>query len=476
MARKRILIIGAGEAGQLLLNDIKKNPSLNYWVVGFIDDFKREGERVNRIEVLGRIENVPSIAKEKAVNEIIIAIPSLSKERLSQILSVCNTTGLEIKIMPATYEVVYSLKTGRPWYKDVREIDIEDLLRRRPILPDLKEMEKYVLGKTILVTGGGGSIGSEICMQIAEFNPKLLIIIEHSEFNLYNISEKLKERYKDKLELKPIIADIRNEKRIKNIFKDNKIDIVFHAAAYKHVHIMEDNIKEAITNNVFGTYNVASAAIENNVKEFVMISTDKAVNPKGIMGASKRIAEMLINSVQCDTKFVIVRFGNVIGSSGSVIPLFEKQIKKGGPITITHPEMTRYFMTIPEAAQLVIQAGAIGKPKDIMVLDMGDQYKVVDVAKELVKIHGLEPEKDIKFEYIGIRPGEKMHEELWTSEEEIGKTKNERIFLVKQKEFDKEKFKIGFDELRKILEEKEDKEIVNKIKEIIPNYVPFNSE
>ncbi len=467
--KKRLLIVGAGEASQLLLKEIEKNPLLRYIPVGYVDDFKEKGKEISGIKILGKIEEIHSLIEQHSIEEIIIAIPSLKKERLKEVVDICEQTGVETKILPGTYEVLRTWKTGLPWYKEVRSVRIEDLLRRKPALIDFKEIEKHLLNKVVLVTGGGGSIGSELCSQIAELNPSLLLILDSSEYSLYEISNTLKENHPE-LSFKPLLADVRDSKRIEEIFRENKVDIVFHAAAYKHVPLLESHLKEAIKNNVFGTYNVINSACKNKVGKFIFISTDKVVNPASVMGVSKNIAEKVVQLFSDEINVVIVRFGNVLGSRGSVIPLFEKQIQKGGPITITHPEVTRYFMTIPEAAQLLIQAGVIGNKGEIMVLDMGEPYKIEELAKELVRLYGLEPDKDIKFEYIGLRPGEKLHEELLTQQEGITKTKNERIFIAKAERIDKERFKENINKLFDAIEKGDESSVIDIIKDIVPSY------
>jgi FlaA1/EpsC-like NDP-sugar epimerase len=466
---KRLLIVGAGEAGSLLLRDIRKNSFPAYQIIGFVDDYKK-GESDN-VPILGKTENIPSIVQLNKIEEIVIAIPSLTSERLKELVTLCKKTGVETKILPGTYEGTYTFKTGRPWYNPVREIKMEDLLRRKPTLINLTELEEYISKKNILISGGGGSIGRELCKQVAELNPESIIIIDNCEYNLYDIDYELREKYPEGITIKSIIGDVKDTESIRKIFLENKIDVIFHAAAYKHVPLMESNIKEAIKNNIFGTYNLASLASEFGVKNFVLISTDKAVNPTSIMGATKRIAEMAIHLFDGNTRFVTVRFGNVLGSKGSVIPLFEKQIQSGGPVTITHPEITRYFMTIPEAVQLVIQAGTIGNNKEILVLDMGQPHKVVDIAKELIRLYGLEPDKDIQIKFIGLRPGEKLYEELLTIQEGLSKTKNERIFISKKEDINENKLKVFLDELKNSLNKKTDREIIDKIKEIVPSYV-----
>jgi len=468
--KKNLLIVGAGEAAGLLLKEIEKNPSLKYEIKGFVDDFK-EGSFQN-LPIWGKINEISKIVKEIGIEEIIVAIPSLKKERLKEILNLCEESGLETKIVPGTYESLKTLKTGLPLYSEVREVNIEDLLRRKPELIDFGEIEKYLFNKSVLVTGGGGSIGSELCRQIAELKPSFLYVLDNCEFFLYEITNKLKENYPE-LKFRPIIADIRDRKKLEEIFSQNKIDVVFHTAAYKHVPMMEFNIKEAVKNNVFGSYNVLDISAKYNVKNIVVISTDKVVNPTNIMGVTKRIVEKITQLFYGNgSDILIVRFGNVLGSRGSAIPLFESQIKKGGPITITDSEMTRYFMTIPEAAQLVIQAGVIGKGKEIMVLDMGEPYKIQEIAEELVRLHGLEPHKDIKFNYTGLRPGEKLHEELFTEFEGATQTKHKRIFVVQSEEIDKKEFGKKIEELSNIIQSGlSDKEVVSKLKEMVPSYV-----
>ncbi|MAH49326.1 nucleoside-diphosphate sugar epimerase [Candidatus Pacearchaeota archaeon] len=473
---KKLLIVGAGEAGGLLLREIQKNPLFKYEIIGFIDDNKKLNKKISGIPVLGKICDILKIVSEKSIEEIIIAIPSLSKLKLKEVINLCEGCGVEIKILPGTYEVMKTWKTGLPWIKPLRKINMEDLLQRKPVLIDFKEIKKYISEKTILITGAGGSIGSELCRQISELSPKVLIVLDNCEYNLYKIDQELRDIYGDEICLKSVIGDVRSKERLEGLFRENKIDIVFHAAAYKHVPLMEANESEAIKNNIFGTYNLASIAEKNNVENFVLISTDKAVNPSSVMGASKRIAEMVCQLFDKKTRFITVRFGNVLGSTGSVIPLFEKQIERGGPITITHPEITRYFMTIPEAAQLVIQAGAIGENKDIMVLDMGEPYKILDIAKELIKLYGLVPEKDIKIKYIGLRPGEKLYEELLTEQEGLKKTKNERIFITQSLSVNKKNLMNKLKEINRALSFGARDILRNKLAEIVPSYKNANSK
>lgn len=466
---KRLIIVGAGSAGGYLLKDIKNSPLLTYKIVGFLDDSYPKKKRKNNFEILGKIEDIQKITKKKKVEEIIIAIPSTEKERLKYIFHLCQKTGIETKILPSTYEVLHSWKTGKAWYQPVREIQMEDLLKRKPVLIDFKEIKEFFSEKTILITGAGGSIGKEICKQIAEINPNKIILLDNCEFFLYNIEKELKENYPS-LNIQPIIGDIRGRQKMADVFYENRIDIVFHSAAYKHVPLMESNIKEAIKNNVFGTYNVLRAAKRHGVKDFVLISTDKAVNPTSIMGVTKRITEKILQIFQNGMECKNVRFGNVMGSRGSVIPLFEQQIKKGGPITITHPEMTRFFMTISEAAQLVIQAAVLGENGDLMMLDMGDQYKIKDIVDEMIKFYGLIPNKDIKIKYTGMRPGEKLKEEIVIDSKNLKKTENKRIFIDKSQKEDINKLKEQLSEMLFLLKNGSDEDIIKLIKKIVPEY------
>jgi len=466
---KNLIVVGAGEAGVLLLNEIKKNPLVQYKIKGFVDDLKKKGEKIGGYKVIGQIKDVPRLVHDEKVDEIIVAIPSIKSENLHKITAICEKTGVETKILPSTYEALYSLKTGKPWYGSVREIRMEDLIKRKPVLIDFNEIKEFITDRTILITGAGGSIGSELCKQICELNPKKLIALDNCEYNLYSLEQELLKKYQN-IEVTYLLLDIKDGPAIRNIFQDNVVDIVFHSAAYKHVPLLEVNKSAAIKNNVFGTYNVAKAASDNKVKSFVLISTDKAVNPSSFMGATKRICENVVKLVEGKTAFTTVRFGNVLGSTGSVIPLFEKQIENGGPVTITHPKMTRFFMTISEAVQLVIQSGALGKKGDLFVLDMGQPHKIVDVAKRLIRLRGYNPGKDIKIKYIGVRPGEKIHEKLFTEKERLNKTKNQRIFLTKPEEINKKEVQIKLDSLRTVLLGGGDEELINIIKDLVPSY------
>jgi len=426
---KRVLIFGAGEAGAIIVKEMKMHPELKSTPVAIIDDdIFKQGKKINGVPIVGQRKDIVKVVEKKQIDEIIIATPSASKKDINEIFAECSKTQCKVKILPSVSQLIdESVVLQR-----VRDVNIEDLLGREPVNLDVNEVSSYIKGQVILVTGGGGSIGSELCRQIAEFEPKKLIILDNYENNAYDIQNELLYT-KPGLDLCTVIANIREKQRMENIFKMYKPDVVFHAAAHKHVPLMETNPTEAIKNNVFGTLNVAECADKYGVKRFVLISTDKAVNPTNIMGATKRIAEMIIQALNRNSKteFVAVRFGNVLGSNGSVIPLFKKQIEQGGPVTVTHPEVTRFFMTIPEAVQLVIQAGAMAKGGEIFVLDMGEPVKIADLARNLIKLSGFEPDVDINIVYTGLRPGEKLYEELLLKEEGLEATKNNKIYVAK---------------------------------------------
>ena len=402
------------------------------------------------------------------VDEIIIAIPSASRATMKELVEICQETNCKLRTLPGIYQLV----NGEVNVSKLRDVDVEDLLGRDPIKVDLDSIMNYVRDKVVLVTGGGGSIGSELCRQIAGHNPKQLIIVDIYENNAYDIQQELKYKY-PYLDLVVLIASVRNTNRMNSIMEEYHPDIVYHAAAHKHVPLMEESPNEAIKNNVFGTWKTAQAAVQNGVKKFVMISTDKAVNPTNIMGASKRICEMIIQTYNrhYDTEFVAVRFGNVLGSNGSVIPLFKRQILEGGPVTVTHPDIIRYFMTIPEAVSLVLQAGVYAKGGEIFVLDMGEPVRILDLAKNLIRLSGYKVDEDIKIEFTGLRPGEKLYEELLMNEEGLTDTENKLIHIGKPIVFDETKFFVQLNELKKEVE-KECSDVRPLIKEIVPTYVP----
>lgn len=458
---QRVLVVGAGSAGQMIINELKENPQLKKVPVGIIDDdINKIGRVIHNVKILGDTSQVKEIVEKENVDEIILAMANVDKARKSEIINICKETKCKLKTIPGIYEII----DGKVDIKKIRDVDIEDLLGREPIKVNMEEMSGYIEERTVLVTGGGGSIGSELCRQIASFNPKHLIIVDNYENNAYAIQQELIRRYEGKLNLSTIIASIREYKRMDEIFNKYKPDVVFHAAAHKHVPLMENSPSEAIKNNIFGTLNVARLADTYKVKRMVLISTDKAVNPTNIMGATKRAAEMIIQTINKNSKteFVAVRFGNVLGSNGSVIPLFKKQIAEGGPVTITHPDIIRYFMTIPEAVQLVLQAGAMAKGGEIFILDMGEPVKIVDLANNLIRLSGFEPGVDIKIEYSGLRPGEKLYEELLMSEEGLTKTANSKIFIGKPVEFDSKKVMYHLEMLKKIVDN-EDVELIDSV-------------
>lgn len=468
--RSRVLVIGGGSAGEIIINELKENPQLGKIPIGIIDDdINKIGRRIHNIKILGNTKDISNIVSAYKVDEIILAMANVSNERKKTIIAKCKKTTCKLKTIPGIFEII----DGKVDVKKIRDVEIEDLLGREPINVNVAEMSGYIQNKVVLVTGGGGSIGSELCRQIASFNPKHLIILDNYENNAYAIQQELIRKYGKELKLSTIIASVREEIRMEEIFKKYLPEVVFHAAAHKHVPLMEKSPSEAIKNNVFGTHNVASLAHKYRAKRFVLISTDKAVNPTNIMGATKRVAEMIIQTIneKSETEFVAVRFGNVLGSNGSVIPLFKNQIKEGGPVTITHPEIIRYFMTIPEAVQLVIQAGSMAKGGEIFILDMGEPVKIVDLANNLIRLSGFEPGVDIKIEYTGLRPGEKLYEELLMAEEGISKTENKKIFIGKQIDVDAKKVEKHLEILKRIVQQEEIDLIDCLMREFVPTYI-----
>lgn len=425
---QRALVIGAGEAGIMVVRELKHTVS-EYYPVAFIDDnADKIGMEVNGVPVVGTRIDIPNVVVKDKIDIIILAIPAASRLEIASILNICKQTGCQIKIVPRVNDLI----NGNISIKMIRDVSVEDLLGRDPVNVDLEAISEYVRDQVILISGAGGSIGSELCRQIAGFKPRQILLLGRGENSIYDIELELRSAY-PRIQIEPLIADIQNKKRIQALFSKYKPQVVFHAAAHKHVPLMEKNPLEAVRNNIIGTKNIAECAHENNTSRFVMISTDKAVNPTSIMGASKRAAELVVQGFNqiSNTRFAAVRFGNVLGSRGSVIPVFKRQIEEGGPVTVTHPEMIRYFMTIPEAVQLVIQAGAIADGGEIFILDMGQPVKIADLARDLIRLSGLEPEEDIKIIYSGIRPGEKLFEEILTSEEGTAATKNDRIYIAR---------------------------------------------
>lgn len=459
------LVIGAGEAGSVIVQEIKSSKYLNRNVVGIIDDNpSKKGKYLHGIKILGNRNDIKRLAEKYDVQEIILAIPSASAKDTRDILKICNETECKLKVLPGMYQLI----TEEVSVSKLREVSIEDLLGRDTIDIDVESVCNHVNNQVVMITGGGGSIGSELCRQIAAHNPKLLIIFDIYENTTYDIQQELIKKYPS-LKLETLIGSVRNTNRIESVIERYRPDIIYHAAAHKHVPLMEDSPNEAIKNNVFGTYKTARAADKYGVKRFVLISTDKAVNPTNIMGASKRICEMIIQTFSrySATEYVAVRFGNVLGSNGSVIPLFKKQIAEGGPVTVTHPDIIRYFMTIPEAVSLVLEAGANAKGGEIFVLDMGEPVKIADLAKNLIRLSGYKLGEDIEIKYTGLRPGEKLYEELLTKEEGLKKTANALIFIGKPLEFDE----VHFLSQLKELEEKANSES-HEIKELVADIVP----
>lgn len=460
-----IMIIGAGEAGYMIVRDIKHSKYLNARVCCFIDD---NPQKINRylegVKIVGGRDFIPQAAMQYKIDQIIFAIPSAPAQDKHEILNICKKTGCELKTIPGIYQLV----TGEVTLQHIRDVQIEDLLSRDTVNVDTREILNALEGKVVLVTGGGGSIGSELCRQIAAHKPKQLLILDIYENNAYDLQQELKRKYPS-LNLVVLIASVREADRMDKIFARYRPQIVYHAAAHKHVPLMEANPNEAIKNNVFGTYKTASCAVKYGAEKFVMISTDKAVNPTNIMGASKRLCEMIIQCFngKSDTLLAAVRFGNVLGSNGSVIPLFKRQISEGGPVTVTHPDIIRYFMTIPEAVSLVLRAGSKARGGEIFVLDMGEPVKIDDLARNLIRLSGFTPDVDIKIEYTGLRPGEKLYEELLMNEEGLLKTDNELIYIGKPVKINEEEFFADLEKLREACYSNSD-----DIKDIVARMVP----
>lgn len=466
--RKRLLIIGAGEASRILMNDIHQNNNLDYNVVGFIDDDPdKTNMRFWGKKVFGTRDKIKEVCDRESIDEILISIPSAPKDELRKILEICSATNLKIRIAPSIDQSI----TGTYSFTNTREVQIEDLLERDEIVLENDLIADEIEGKVVLVTGGGGSIGSELCRQISNYNPKKLIIVDIYENNAYDLQNELRSAF-PYIEMEVLIASIRDFERLDSIFGEFKPNMVFHAAAHKHVPLMEDSPGEAIKNNVFGTFNVAKCADKHNVDKFVMISTDKAVNPTNVMGATKRVCEMVVQSFQqiSKTEFVAVRFGNVLGSNGSVIPLFKRQIEKGGPVTVTHKEVTRFFMTIPEAAQLVLQASVYAKGGEIFVLDMGKPVKIYDLAVNLIRLSGYKPNIDMPIVVTGLRPGEKLYEELLMNEEGLGKTSHKKIFIGQPTFMDFEELEKNLKILKDAVDTKDNNAIVYALETVVPTY------
>ncbi len=469
---RRTMLVGAGDAGALILLDVNNSPKAENHIVCVIDDDKSKvGSNFYGVPILGNRYNIKEVADKQDIEEIIIAIPSAPSKDRKEILSICQSTGKSVRILPP----VYKLASGEVNIEKAHKVEVEDLLGRDSVEVESKEIAAYVCSKTVLVTGGGGSIGSELCRQVAANGPKRLIIFDIYENNAYDIQHELKSKYPE-LELVTLIGSVRDEVRVRDVFEKYHPEIVYHAAAHKHVPLMEDSPLEAIKNNVFGTYNVASAAHEYGAETFIMISTDKAVNPTNVMGATKRVCEMVIQHFAniSDTKFAAVRFGNVLGSNGSVVPLFRKQIEEGGPVTVTHPDIIRYFMTIPEAVSLVLQAGAYAKEGEVFVLDMGEPVKIDDLARNMIRLSGYEPDVDIKIKYTGLRDGEKLFEELLLGEEGLDKTPNDLIYIGHPPKSDDAVFLANLEILREAVDNDE-RDVHGLLKKIVPEFHPENA-
>ncbi|NLZ55320.1 MAG: polysaccharide biosynthesis protein [Clostridiaceae bacterium] len=468
LRRERVLIYGAANTGRLLVNEYAGSSHLNATVVCLIDDNPGvQGKLINGVPIVGGRERLHWAVEHYRVDTIILAMTTLTPKQQAEILELCKTTSCKLRKVAGMYQML----TGRVTISDVTDVTIDDLLGREPVKIDIDGVAQYIAGKVVLVTGGGGSIGSELCRQVARHNPRLLIIFDIYENSIYEIQMEL-EHVHPELNLLTLIGSVRDLPRIENLFATYRPEIVFHAAAHKHVPLMEASPVEAIKNNVFGTLNLCLCADRYKVRKFVQVSTDKAVNPTNVMGASKRLCEMIIQSINphSQTDFVAVRFGNVLDSNGSVVPLFRKQIAAGGPVTVTHPEVIRFFMTIPEAVSLILQAGAYAHGGEIFVLDMGDPVKILDLARNMILLSGLQPDVDIDIEFIGLRPGEKLYEELLMDSEGMRRTENKKIFIAKPHSLDWNDLTRDLDELHDLCLSEEDDRVVQKVTEMVPTF------
>ena len=464
----KLLILGAGNAAENAVREILRMPTLRYRVVGFLDDDPaKQGARIHGIEVLGTISDVKRICEAYDVDELLIAMPSATRAEMRRVVELCQGTELRFKTLPAIEDII----AGRATVSQIRDVDINDLLGREPVTLDEDLIRESTRARVIMVTGAGGSIGSEMCRQVARFHPKRLVLVEQAEQHLFEIDRELKRSF-PAVTLVPYVADVCDAARIEHIFETERPEVVYHAAAHKHVPMMELNPGEAVKNNIQGTRVVADAAARFGCQKFVMISTDKAVNPTSVMGCSKRVAEMYIQGLdqRCQTDFVTVRFGNVLGSSGSVIPIFREQIARGGPVTVTHPDMVRYFMTIPEAAQLVLQAAAMAKGGKVFVLDMGQPVRIVDLARQMITLSGFRPDEDIKIEFVGVRPGEKLYEELMIEGEGVSRTQHPKIGIWQAKPVDFEPLAAAIDDLVANVDSLPRDQIRQRLRQIVPEY------
>jgi FlaA1/EpsC-like NDP-sugar epimerase len=471
LEKEKTIIVGAGDAGEQILRSILSSGQTNYAPVGFVDDNPiKQGVLIHGFKVFGRISDLPKAIEKTGAKKIIVALPSAKSSVIKKSIELSKNAGInEIKITPILNEII----DGKVSFKNLKDVDVEDLLGREEVIINRKQIESLIKNKKVLITGAAGSIGSELSKRVAEFQPELLLLLDQDETGIFNLLRNLKDF--DKTKIISFVADIRDEEKIKNIFEEFSPQIVFHAAAYKHVPLMQENPDEAIKNNVFGTKVLAKTSVDFNVEKFVFISTDKAVNPTSVMGATKRLGEMVCQlfNQKNKTKFVSVRFGNVLNSRGSVIPIFREQIKKGGPVEVTHPEMQRYFMLISEACLLVMQAGAMGNGGEVYVLDMGKPVKIIDLAKDMIKLSGFEPDKDIAIVFSGIRPGEKLFEEILTAEEGTESTQNKKIFMAKLSKLNLEDFENKINNLEENISFAEKDTLIPLLKNIVPHYNSF---
>ncbi|MDH3315313.1 MAG: polysaccharide biosynthesis protein [Gammaproteobacteria bacterium] len=466
---KRALIVGAGAAGETLIRELLRDRSNGYHPVGFVDDdIEKKGREIHGVRVVGRVKNIPALVKRMDVGLILIALPSATSREMRRIVSVCEGTGAPMRTLPALDDLV----SGRSVVSELRDISIEDLLGREPVSLDWTGIKSGIRHKTVLVTGGGGSIGAELCRQVARLGPKQLVVFDQSEMNVYAIEMELRKKHPN-LPLSALLGDVCDRSAVEHAFRQWRPEIAFHAAAYKHVPILEHQVREAVRNNVLGTGNVVRAAIANGCGTFVFISTDKAVNPSNVMGASKRVAEMYCQNAgrqNGTTRFITVRFGNVLDSAGSVVPLFRRQIADGGPVTVTHPEVKRYFMTIPEACQLIMQAAVIGKGGEVFVLDMGEPVKISYLAEQMIRLSGHSPGEDIEIHYIGLRPGEKLFEELFHPDEALTQTTHDKILLARSREMDPPAFNAAISRLESGVEGNDAEVLKSALASLVPEF------
>ena len=469
LAEKRVLVVGAGQAGEMLVRELLRTPGYGFKPVAFVDDdIGKTGSEIRGVRVFGGSELIPKLVLDRGIDFILLAVPTAGPRNLRRIVALCEKTGVSFRMLPRIQDLVGT----RSAFQELREVSIEDLLGRDQVSLDWESIRHGVSGQVVLVSGGGGSIGSELCRQLAEFNPRQLFVVDNSEFNLYSVEMELKQRF-PRVALKANLADVCDKARIDRLFAEARPDIVFHAAAYKHVPMLEEQAREAVRNNVVGTRNIAAAALANETDTFVLISTDKAVNPTNVMGASKRVAEILCQNLDAhhdQTKFITVRFGNVLDSVGSVVPLFRRQIADGGPVTVTHPEVKRYFMTIPEACQLILEAGAIGNGGEVYVLDMGEPIKINYLAEQMIALAGQTPGEDIEIVYTGLRPGEKLFEELFHEQENLTATGMEKLLLARSREVDWPHFNLRLDALARACDECDEAAVRELLDELVPEF------